>query len=267
MGIVNTTPDSFSRDGCLSERRKGTEAAVQLARKHIREGADLIDIGGESTRPGAARVSIKEEMARVLPAITLLAKKTKVPISIDTYKPAIAKAALDAGACMVNNIMGINPDVRLLKMVKNYDAAIVLMHIRGTPETMQKNIRYKHLIPEIITSLRKSIEKCLEIGIKSDKIIIDPGIGFGKTVEHNLEILNRLGDFRTLKRPLLVGTSRKSFIGKVLKNQVHQRLMGTAATVCASIVKGAHIVRVHDVKAIKETVLMTDAIINESLTG
>jgi dihydropteroate synthase len=151
-------------------------------------------------------------------------------------------------------------------MVKSYNAAIVLMHIQGTPATMQKNIRYKHLIPEIIASLRKSIEKCLEIGIKSDKIIIDPGIGFGKTVEHNLKILNRLGDFRTLKRPLLIGTSRKSFIGKVLNKEVHQRLTGTAATVCVSIVGGAHIVRVHDVKAIKETVTMTDAIINQQYT-
>lgn len=265
MAIVNATPDSFSQDGCLSQRRVGADAAIRLARKHIREGADIIDIGGESTRPGATRVSIKEEIKRVIPAITFLAKKTKIPIAIDTYKPSVAKAALDAGASMVNNIMGINPDLKLLKMVKNYNAAIVLMHIRGTPKTMQKDIHYKHLVPEIITSLKKSIEKCLEIGIKSDKIIIDPGIGFGKTVEHNLEILNCLGAFKTLKRPLLVGTSRKSFIGKVLKNQVHQRLMGTAATVCTSIIKGAHIVRVHDVKAIKEAALMTDAIVNQHI--
>lgn len=159
--------------------------------------------------------------------------------------------------------MGTNPDLSLLRMIKNYNAAIVLMHIRKTPRTMQKNIYYRDVTAEIISSLQKSIEKCLEIGIKSDRIIVDPGIGFGKTVEHNLEILNRLGDFKRLRRPLLVGTSRKSFIGKVLNRNVRHRLIGTAASVCASILKGAHIVRVHDVKAIKETVIMTDAIINE----
>ena len=263
MGIVNTTPDSFSQDGCLRKCHATPKAAISLAQKQIRDGADIIDIGGESTRPGARRISAKEEIGRVIPVITSLTKKIKVPISIDTYKPLVAKAALDAGAGIVNNIMGSKPDVNLLKMIKNYNAAVVLMHIRGTPRTMQKNIRYRDLTAEITASLRKSIEKCLEIGIKSDRIIIDPGIGFGKTVEHNLEILNRLGDFKKLRRPLLVGTSRKSFIGKVLNRDVRDRLIGTAASVCASILNGAHIVRVHDVKEIKETVVMTDAIINE----
>ena len=263
MGIVNTTPDSFSQDGCMRKSDGTRSTALALARKHIREGADIIDIGGESTRPGAKRVSVKEEINRVLPAITSLVKKIKIPISIDTYKPPVAKAALDAGASIVNNIMGTKPDLDLLKMIKKYNAAIILMHIRGTPRMMQKNIHYRDLTAEIVSSLKKSIEKCLEIGIKSDRIIIDPGIGFGKTVEHNLEILNRLGDFKRLRRPLLVGTSRKSFIGKVLNKDVRHRLIGTAASVCASILKGAHIVRVHDVKAIKEVVTMTDAIINE----
>jgi len=263
MGIVNVTPDSFSQDGCLRNSRTAHSAAVSLAQKHIREGADMIDIGGESTRPGAEHVSAKEEMNRVIPAIATLAKKVKVPISVDTYKPMVAKAALDAGASIVNNIMGTAPESSLLKMVQRYHAAIVLMHIRGTPKTMQKSIHYHDLTAEIIYSLQKSIEKCLEIGIKSDKIILDPGIGFGKTVEHNLEILNRLGDFKALKYPLLIGTSRKSFIGKVLDKDVGHRLIGTAATVCASIIRGAHIVRVHDCKAIKDTVAMTDAIINE----
>lgn len=263
MGIVNITPDSFSQDGCLGTFPRTRNTALSLARKQIKEGADIIDIGGESTRPGARRIPAKEEIARVIPTITSLTKKIKIPISIDTYKPLVAKAALDAGASMVNNIMGTKPDLNLLKMVKNYNAAIILMHIRGIPRTMQKNIHYCDLTAEMIGSLQKSIEKCLEIGIKSDRIIIDPGIGFGKTVEHNLEILNRLGDFKRLRRPLLVGTSRKSFIGKVLNKDVRHRLIGTAASVCASILNGAHIVRVHDVKAIKETVTMTDAIINE----
>jgi len=262
MGIVNATPDSFSQDGCLN-KSPGFRASLLLAQKHIRGGADMIDIGGESTRPGALRITAKEEIGRVIPTIQTLAKKTAVPISIDTYKPLVAKAALDAGASIVNNIMGTNLDECLLKMIKKYDAAVVLMHICGTPQTMQRSIHYNDLIGEIILSLRKSIEKCLEIGIKSDKIICDPGIGFGKTVEHNLEILNRLGDFQTLKRPLLIGPSRKSFIGKVLGREVGNRLMGTAATVTTGIVHGAHIIRVHDVKAMKETVAMTDAIMNE----
>jgi len=263
MGIVNVTPDSFSQDGCLAKVR-GTQYALSLARKHIRDGADIIDIGGESTRPGARSIPMNEEIKRVIPIIKTLAKKTDIPISVDTYKPTVSKAALDAGAVIVNNIMGTKPEISLLKMVKNYKAAIILMHIQGTPKTMQKNISYKNLIEEIICSLRKSIEKCLEIGIKSDKIILDPGIGFGKTVEHNLEIINRLNDFRILKQPLLIGTSRKSFIGTVLNREVEDRLIGTAATVCTSIVNGTHIVRVHDVKAIKETVTMTDAIINQN---
>lgn len=263
VGIVNATPDSFSRDGCLCKNRKNHNTALSLARKHIRNGADIIDVGGESTRPGAKRISPKAEIARVIPIITALAKKATVPISIDTYKPQVAKSALDAGASIVNDIMGTKLDPQLLKMIKNYNAAIILMHIRGTPRTMQKRIYYKDVTAEIIASLRKSIEKCLEIGIKSDRIIIDPGIGFGKTVEHNLEILNRLGDFKKLRRPLLVGTSRKSLIGKVLKKDVSSRLIGTVSTVCASILNGAHIVRVHDVKAICEAVTMTDAIINE----
>lgn len=265
MGIVNVTPDSFSRDGCLRKTEE-SGAALLLAQKHIHNGADIVDIGGESTRPGAIRITAKEEINRTIPTITALAKKTTVPISIDTYKPMVAKAALDAGASIVNNIMGTNPDAALLKMIKKYDAAVVLMHIRETPRTMQQNIHYHDLIGEIIDSLQKSMEKCLEIGIKSDKIILDPGIGFGKTVEHNLEILNCLSGFEVLKRPLLIGTSRKSFIGKVLDREVENRLMGTAATVTASIVRGAHIVRVHDVEAMKETVAMTDAIINGHTT-
>ena len=263
MGIVNATDDSFSQDGCLRKSPSDRRAAFSLAQKHIAEGADIIDIGGESTRPGAKRISAKEEISRVLPTVTSLADKTKIPISIDTYKPLVAKAALDAGASIVNNIMGSKPDLGLLKMIKRYNAAVVLMHIRKTPRTMQKNIRYRDVTAEIILALRKSIEKCLEIGIKSDRIIVDPGIGFGKTVGHNLEILNRLGDFKRLRRPLLVGTSRKSFIGTVLDQDVRHRLIGTLTTVCASILNGAHIVRVHDVKAVKEAVTMADAIINE----
>ena len=264
MGIMNMTPDSFSQDGLLKNKSDISHHALSVAQKLIREDVDMIDIGGESTRPGSHRITIKEECARIIPTITTLAKKIKVPISVDTYKPMVAQRALDAGAVIVNNIMGANPDRRLLEMVRNYKAAIVLMHMRGNPQTMQKRIHYKNLIAEIKNSLRNSLEKCLEIGIKSDRIIIDPGIGFGKTVEHNLEIINRLNEFKDLKAPLLIGVSRKSFIGKILNKDVSDRLLGTIASVVASILRGAHIVRLHDVKAAKEAITITDAILNQN---
>lgn len=256
------TPDSFSGDGCW---RDGSKAArgFELAKKLIEDGADILDIGGESSRPGSKRISAREELKRVIPVIKKIARTYSIPISIDTYKPSVAQGALEAGAVIVNNIKGIDPDKSLLKIIKRYNAGIVLMHMKGTPRTMQKNIKYTNLMREITDSLRESIEICLEIGINSDKIIIDPGIGFGKTAEHNLEIINRLNDLRALKRPILIGPSRKSFIGKVLKDEAEDRLIGTAAAVCAGILNGARIVRVHDVKAIKQAVLMTDAILNQ----
>ena len=266
MGIVNITPDSFSHDGCITHKKNPTENALTLAKKLIRNGADIIDIGGESSRPGSKRISPQEEIKRVVPAIQKLAKSIKTPISIDTYKPSVAKHALDAGASLVNNIKGTQIERSLLKMVAKYDAAIVLMHMRGTPRTMQKNVRYLDLMREILNSFQKSVEKCLEFGIKSDKIIIDPGIGFGKTVENNLEIIHHLGTLRALNQPILVGTSRKSFIGKTLKKDVGKRLMGSAACVCASILCGVHIVRVHDVKQMHDIVKMSDAILNKTIT-
>ncbi|MFA5088731.1 MAG: dihydropteroate synthase [Candidatus Omnitrophota bacterium] len=261
MGIMNITPDSFSRDGLLA-RNKGRLSAVAFAQKLIKEGADLLDIGGESSRPGARAISADEEIRRIIPTIQKLAKQNTIPISVDTYKPLVARHALDAGAGIVNNIMGITPDKNLLKMARNYDAVVILMHMKGTPRTMQKNIHYKNLIKEILAALKNSIENCLDIGIKSDRIVLDPGIGFAKTVRDNLEIIHRLAEFRKLKRPILIGTSRKSFIGQILNKEVNDRVLGTAATVCASILGGAHIVRVHDVAAMKEVASVTDAILN-----
>jgi len=261
MGILNMTPDSFSGDGLFTQKNYSLEKIVEKAQAMIRDGADIIDVGGESTRPGSRPISDREEIRRIIPLIKKLAKNTKKPISVDTYKENVAKAALDAGGNIINNIMGTKPSKNLLKMIKSYGAAVVLMHIRGKPQTMQKNIIYKDLIAEIILELEKSIEKCLEIGIKSDKIIVDPGIGFGKTAEHNLIILQRLADFSALNFPLLVGTSRKSFIGKVLNREVSQRLLGTAATVAFSIYRGAHIIRVHDVKEMKDVTKMCDALL------
>lgn len=263
MGILNVTPDSFSRDGCLEKSpKKSLARAYRRALRMIREGADILDVGGESTRPGASRIPAGEEIRRVIPVISKLAKKTKIPISVDTCKAEVARRALDAGAVIVNDIRGVRPNKALLRMVKNYNAAVVLMHIRGTPRTMQKRIFYKDLIPEILEALRKSLEICLEIGIKSDRIMIDPGIGFGKTVEHNCEILNRLDEFRCLNQPILVGTSRKSFIGKILDKDVEHRLYGTLASVCIGISHGAHAVRVHDAGEARDAARVVDAIVN-----
>lgn len=259
MGIINMTPDSFSGDGDLK-----VENALKLAMRQIRDGADILDIGGESSRPGAVRIAEKEEIRRIMPLVTHLARLSKVPISVDTYKPEVALAALDAGAGIINNIRGTTTDKKLLKLIKKYDAAIVLMHMRGTPRTMQKRTRYKDLMAEIVRELATSVENCLEIGIKSDKIILDPGIGFAKTAEQNLQIIDQLSDLAKLKKPVLVGPSRKSFIGKILNNQPEDRLSGTIASVVAAILNGAHIVRVHDVKPVKEAVAIADAILNSS---
>ena len=257
MGIVNGSPDSFSGDGKIN-----TAACLRYARKLIREGADIIDIGGESTRPGALRVSSEEEIRRVIPVIDVLAREIKVPISVDTSKLRVARCALDAGASIVNNIRGAQISTGFLKMVRDYKAAIVLMHMRGTPAGMQAHTHYENVINEVIEEIKISIEKCLAIGIKKDRIIVDPGIGFAKTVDQNLMLINHLNRLNVFHCPILLGTSRKSFIGQILQNDVGQRLMGTAATVIAGVMRGAHIVRVHDVKAIKETLKITDAILN-----
>lgn len=266
MGIVNLTPDSFSGDGFYAFRgnhriRQLQDLIVNDIEKMVGDGADIIDIGGESTRPGSRSVRPKEEIERVVPIIKRIAKRIKVPISIDTYKPEVAKAALESGADIVNNIMGISNDSKLLKIASSYRAALILMHIKGKPRTMQKKPKYECLMGEINSSLEKSINFANSLGVKREKIIIDPGIGFGKTLEHNLEILKRLSEFKSLGRPIMVGPSRKSFIGKVLDLPVDDRLMGTAAAVSVAIKNGAHIVRVHDVKKMKQLTKLTDAIL------
>ena len=262
MGILNITPDSFSKDGVLKKYGYDVQKNIEAAQRIIHAGANIIDIGGESTRPNSQPISEHEELKRIIPTINTLAKKIKIPISVDTYKETVAQHALDNGASIINNIMGTKITKQFLQMVKSYSAAIVLMHMRGTPQTMQKKTNYTNLISEIIVELQKSIEKCLEAGIKSDRIIIDPGIGFAKTADQNFEILKKLGEFKTLKQPILIGTSRKSFIGKILGNDADERLFGTMATVCSSILSGAHIVRVHDVKAVHDAAQVTDAILN-----
>lgn len=258
MGTLNVTPDSFSDGGLYLDREEAVRRAIEMES----QGADIIDIGGESTRPGAAAVSTKEECERVIPVIKILAKRIKVPISIDTLKSQVAQRALDSGAVIVNDISGLNKDPKIARLVKKYKAAVVLMHMKGTPRTMQKDPRYKSLICEIIEGLRHSIGIAKDAGISDDRIVIDPGIGFGKTVEHNLNILKRLREFKSLGYPILVGPSRKSFIGKILGVAADERLFGTAASVAVAIENGANILRVHDVNQMREVARLTDAILN-----
>lgn len=257
MGILNVTGDSFSNDGIYQDPERARARALEM----IAEGADIIDVGGESTRPGAQEVCPEEELRRVLPVIKKLNKEINLPISIDTSKSEVAQAALEEGASIVNDISGLRFDPKMPQVIARFGAGCVLMHIKGTPRTMQNNPFYASLIEEIIGSLKQSITLATSAGIDRNKIVVDPGIGFGKSTEHNLEIVNRLGEFSCLDLPILVGTSRKSFIGNVLKAPVEERLWGTAATVTLSIINGAHIVRVHDVKEMAQVVKMTDAVL------
>ncbi|MEK6732696.1 MAG: dihydropteroate synthase [Candidatus Omnitrophota bacterium] len=257
MGILNVTPDSFSGDGIYQDADKAVETGERL----VQEGADIIDIGGESTRPGAQSVTIEEEIKRVIPVIEKLSKKIKAPISIDTAKSEVARQALDSGASIVNDITGLESDPEMVYIIREFNAKVVLMHIKGTPQTMQNSPEYGNLIKEIKEELRRIIDKAILNGIKKENIIIDPGIGFGKTLKHNLEILNRLSEFKELGMPVLVGPSRKSFIGKITGAEPDNRVFGTAGAVAIAIENGADIVRVHDVKEIKQAVMIADAII------
>jgi dihydropteroate synthase len=257
MGILNVTPDSFSDGGLYLD----TQAAIEQTLRMVNDGADIIDIGGESTRPGSDPVPISEELNRTIPVIEILAKKVRVPISIDTYKAEVAKRALDAGASMVNDISGLRFDPEMKKVVSAYQVPVVIMHIRGNPKDMQKNPVYASLIPEIIEFLKESIAIAADAGIAQETIIIDPGIGFGKTFAHNLEIIHNLHMFSKLGRPLLVGLSRKAFIGKILGDaSPEERLEGTAAAAAISIFNGANIIRVHDVKEMVRVARVADAV-------
>jgi dihydropteroate synthase len=257
MGILNVTPDSFSDGGRFLNAASAIDRGIQMAE----EGADIIDIGGESTRPGSEPLSIEEETRRTIPVIKTLAKETDVPIAIDTYKSGVARMALDAGAAIVNDISGLGFDPGMAKVAVEFKVPVVIMHIKGTPKYMQKTPVYEALVPEIMDYFRGRIRDAAESGIPADKIIIDPGIGFGKTFEHNLEIIHKLDEFTLLEKPLLVGPSRKAFIGKVLGDApAGERLDGTAAAVAISILNGANLVRVHDVKEMVKVAKVADAI-------
>jgi dihydropteroate synthase len=227
----------------------------------VEDGADIIDIGGESTRPGSDPLPTEEELRRVIPVIEALASRVPIPLSIDTYKADVARRAFDAGASMVNDISGLRFDPDMPKVVASCDASVVIMHIKGTPQNMQQNPRYDALIPEIMDYLRCSIRLAVKFGVRDDRIIIDPGLGFGKTFDHNLEILRRLDEFTLLEKPVLIGPSRKAFIGKILGNaRPADRLEGTAAAVAVSIMNGANMVRVHDVKEMVKVAKIADAV-------
>ncbi len=256
MGIVNVTPDSFYDGGRYDDVQRAVDRALRLEE----EGADLLDIGGESTRPGAEPVPLDEELRRVVPVIEKLSQKTTLPLSVDTRKAAVAARALAAGAQVVNDISGCLADPLMAQTVAETGAGLVLMHIQGEPRTMQLNPIYQDVVNDIISALEERIRAVTAAGAAREKIVVDPGIGFGKTAAHNLEILRRLEEFAVLRRPLLIGPSRKSFIGKVLDLPPHERLEGTLAAVALAVFKGARIVRVHDVRAAKRAALIAEAV-------
>lgn len=256
MGVLNVTPDSFSDGGRFFK----LEDAVSQGMKMIEEGADMIDVGGESTRPGSDPLPTEEVLSRVIPVIKSMSAKTDVPISIDTYKAEVARRALDAGAQMINDISALRFDPKMKEVASKYKVPIVLMHIKGTPKDMQKDPSYEDVIAEITEYLRQSIKIAEDGGIDREKIIIDPGIGFGKRLQDNLNILKNLRKFSILGCPILIGCSRKSFIGKILDLPAEERLEGSLAALAVAVMNGVNIVRVHDVKESERVVSLVDAI-------
>lgn len=263
MGVLNVTPDSFSDGGRYLKADKAIEQGLRMAG----DGADIIDVGGESTRPYARRLPSSEEMDRVIPVIETLRQELTIPISIDTYKSEVARECLKAGASMINDISALRFDSRMASVAAEAQVPLVLMHMKGSPENMQENPSYHDVISEIFEFLRDAIGRSVAAGVKEELIVVDPGIGFGKTFEHNLEIIKELKRFRPLKRPILLGSSNKAFIGHILDKGVRERGTGTMATVAAGVMNGAHIVRVHDVKKAVETVKVVDAIRRGGMRG
>ena len=271
MGILNVTPDSFSGDG-LQQGRDPVEAALEQARAFAAAGAHILDIGGESTRPGSEPVGAEEEKARVVPAVQAIAAEISLPVSIDTYKAEVAEAALDAGAHLINDVWGLKADPEMAPLAARRGVPVILMHNRSTPKSAEVQqrlggryigMKYEDLIKDIKRELLESVEIAKQAGVPDEHIILDTGIGFGKTVEQNLQLLNRTEEIRQLGYPVLIGSSRKSFIGYTLDLPPDQRGEGTAATVAVAITRGADIVRVHDVEMMVRVAKMTDAIVRE----
>jgi dihydropteroate synthase len=279
MGILNITPDSFSGDGLLSPpifeenggKKGGADVALDQARSFLSSGADILDVGGESTRPGSEPLNAEAEMARVIPVVQALAKEfSDTLISIDTYKATVAEAAFKAGAHILNDVWALRADPALAGVAAKYNAPVILMHNRSNPASVEVReqlgnayigAEYDDLIEDVKRELMDSVKLAQQAGIESDRIILDPGIGFGKTVDHNLELIRRLDDIRALGYPVLLGPSRKSFIGFTLDLPADQRVEGTAAAACVGITRGADIIRVHDVEHMVRIAKMTDAIV------
>uniref|UniRef100_C6E5P2 Dihydropteroate synthase n=1 Tax=Geobacter sp. (strain M21) TaxID=443144 RepID=C6E5P2_GEOSM len=256
MGILNVTPDSFSDGG----RFFSLDAAIERAQEMEREGADIIDIGGESTRPNAPAVGAAQELDRVVPVIEALSRRIQVPISIDTYKAEVARAACAAGAEIVNDVTGLMFDPDMARVTAEADAGVVVMHTRGMPDTMQADTGYDDLMSVVKSYLEQSVALARKAGVADGRIVVDPGLGFGKSVQGNLELIKRLSEFRELGFPILVGPSRKSFVGAVTGRGGGERIFGTAAAVAMSVAHGASIIRVHDVAAMKDVAVMARAL-------
>jgi len=258
MGILNITPDSFSDGGKYFDGKVNIDRLISDAEKMERDGADFIDIGGESTRPGAEKISIDEELERVIPVIVQLKKNIGIPISIDTYKSVIAEESLKAGAEIVNDISGFHFDKNIAAVTAKYNASCILMHIKGTPENMQINPQYENVVEEVFSYLLESVN--IAKGYHINQIILDAGIGFGKTLEHNLTLLRNLSKFKEIGYPLLLGVSRKSFIDKIYKSATSDRLEGTISANVFGIINGSNIIRVHDVLENKRAALVADSL-------
>ena len=256
MGVVNVTPDSFFDGGKYAT----TDAAVRHALQLTEEGADLLDIGAESTRPGSDSIEAGEELRRLLPVVTAVAKAVTIPISVDTKKSTVARAALEAGAVIINDVTALQADAAMADLVAATGAGVVLMHMRGMPKTMQEAPSYDDVVGEVTEFFRERVKFCRERGIGQDQIVLDPGIGFGKLLVHNLTLLGQLESFAQFGRPILVGVSMKAFIGQVLGRPLEERSWGTAAAIALAVSRGAGILRVHDVRGMKEVVAMAAAI-------
>lgn len=253
MGIINVTPDSFYANSRVNELE-----LLNRVEQMIKDGVEIIDIGGESTRPGADPVPLEEEIKRVVPAVKMIRKHFDIPISVDTYKAEVAKLSLEEGADIINDISALRMDERMINIVSYYKCPIIIMHMKGTPKTMQQNPQYDNVVGEIIDFFKERIEYLKSYGI--EEIIIDPGIGFGKTLQHNLEILNKIDEFRVLGQPILIGASRKSMIGMILDKPPEERLNGTLAITAYCTLHNVEIVRVHDVRENVEVVKVIEAI-------
>jgi len=259
MGILNVTPDSFSDGNLYFERDKAVKHGLDL----VKEGADIIDVGGESSRPGSNRIPVEEELRRILPVLSELRESSDILLSVDTTKAEVARRALDAGADIINDISSLQFDAEMLPLAAEREAPVILMHKKGDPKTMQENPFYENLLVDVKSFFQERIGMAVSSGIKREKIILDPGIGFGKKFDDNLNLIRNLRIFEDLERPLLVGLSRKSFIGKIVGQPTQDRLEGSLSAAVLSLSNGAHMVRVHDVAATKKAVLVADAILNE----